>query len=122
MDSEGTLTIGDTWSTGYSVPTPDIDRGGTDDVLAPSGMQNSTHTTLSWTRLLVTGDSNDIAITDTSLTLMWGFGTTDGINLTDYDIHPEGDYGCTTVDFLTPCSESSVISEISFFTYKLCIL
>ncbi|KAH3743193.1 glucooligosaccharide oxidase [Pelomyxa schiedti] len=122
-DSDSTLTILDTWSTGYSVPALDTSRGGTDDLTLTSGWQNVTHTQLTWTRKFDTGDDNDFPLIDTPYTLMWAIGLADGISDTYYRIHPSesaGGYGCDTVNFFQcvnvqsePLSTSGSLSSSS---------
>ena len=117
VDTTNSLTIFDAWSSSYSVPSLDTSLGGVDNVLNPSGYQNSTHTVLRWTRLLNTGDSNDITITASSMTLMWGIGNADGTSTTSYLQHPNGGYGCATVTFIGCTTASTVSSTATASSY-----
>ncbi|KAH3743555.1 glucooligosaccharide oxidase, partial [Pelomyxa schiedti] len=116
VDSGGALTIMDAYSTGYTVPPLDTSMGGTSDITATSGTQNTTHTTLTWTRNLITGDSYDVDITDSILSVMWAVGTADGNSPTDYSMHgsqSSGGYGCTQINFLSDCTSISYSSPAS---------
>ena len=56
-------------------------------------------TTVKFTRLLNTGDSNDVAITDTNLFIMYAIGSSDGSASKVYTKHTS--VGVGVVNFLS---------------------
>ncbi len=60
--SGGTTTISDDHGDLKENHTPDVDLGGTDDILAAAASENSTGTILEFKRKLDTGDTYDFAI------------------------------------------------------------
>jgi len=87
-DTSGTVSMFDTWSTANAIPALDIDIGGTGDILAFNGHQAAGPVTyLHFQRLLNTGDTHDIPVTNTNMFLIWAYATSDGTSGTSYPIH-----------------------------------
>jgi hypothetical protein len=60
----------------------DTSLGGTSDLTLINGTEASGQTTISFSRLLVTGDSKDTALGSSSVYLIWAYGTADGSGTT----------------------------------------
>eukprot|EP01105_Mastigella_eilhardi_P018833 TRINITY_DN4392_c0_g1_i2.p1 TRINITY_DN4392_c0_g1~~TRINITY_DN4392_c0_g1_i2.p1 ORF type:complete len:1205 (-),score=276.71 TRINITY_DN4392_c0_g1_i2:2925-6539(-) len=108
-DSSKRVTALDTWSTGKDTPDPDESRGGSNDLINPTGSQNSTHTVLRFSRKLATNDNNDWEITNSEITLMWAIASRDGSSATHYPEHNA--YGCTQVNMLGGCAAPTSASH-----------
>jgi hypothetical protein len=59
VESNGALTIRDDYGTGLIGHAPDVDRGGTSDVLAAAGRESEEGTTVEFTLALDSGDAMD---------------------------------------------------------------
>lgn len=51
------------------------------------GYENASHTVISFTRLLDTGDTNDYVLDNSNLYLLWAWADQDGISTSDYETH-----------------------------------
>jgi len=75
-DDGWSFYFGDRHGTGYNEPPLDESQDYTLNLV----VQNDTHTTLGFSRLLNTGDAvNDFEIKDEETTIIWAFGSTDSI-------------------------------------------
>ena len=83
VDGNGSVIIIDAISlvpTGSNHPA-DTDRSGTDDIIESDGSENATHTTVEFSRLLSTGDSNDNDIPiNGELDIIWAYGSSDSFS------------------------------------------
>lgn len=59
VQSDGSVSVGDYWSTTEKIPDKDKDVGGFDDLFGVSGYQLNGTTSVAWSRKLVTGDKYD---------------------------------------------------------------
>jgi hypothetical protein len=76
VDGSGRLTAIDEWSSSESQPTADARQ----DLTDLRGQQSATTTTVAFSRLLVTGDSNDVPITAGSMWVQYAYHTrNDGV-------------------------------------------
>jgi hypothetical protein len=84
------VTIHDMFSTGNFGPhKPDIEMGGTYDILEFNGNESGGFTVLEFSRKLVTGDKYDIDVALGINKIIWAFGTSDNPN----DKHAGRGYG-----------------------------
>ena len=79
------VRITDRWASGHSLPVLDTALGGTDDIADPSISEVDGKVRLSFTRKLVTGDSNDknILLPETN-NFIFAFSTSPGISYHGY--------------------------------------
>ena len=75
---DGDTQVLDQYSTGTFGPHPeDTELGGTDDILIFSGAEEDGATTIEFKRLLITGDTYDIDITEGTNKIIWGYSSSD---------------------------------------------
>ncbi len=73
---DGKLTISDQYSTGQFGPhAPDIEQGGTDDILASGGKSDGVFTTIEFKRKLDTGDRFDKPLRQGTNKIIWAYGS-----------------------------------------------
>ena len=116
VDASNVLTLLDTHSTGQSIPTVDT----TNNILQSSGSQVIPHilyslfmyllqvnsvTTFSFVRHLNTGDSNDLAVGNSTLYVLYAMGTSDGDANKNYAQHSSR--GSGQVNFMSGNSTSN---------------
>ncbi|MHA1967734.1 MAG: DOMON domain-containing protein [Candidatus Hodarchaeales archaeon] len=82
VTSASMVEIRDCYSTGtYGPHPPDIELGGTDDIIAFNGTENSETTIIEFSRLLEPDDEYDNNIPKTgSYKIIWSFGNSDDFN------------------------------------------
>lgn len=77
---DGVTTISDLFSTGDFGPhSPDIQLGGTDDILDFNGNEENGTTTIEFKRALITGDEFDVALSKGPQKIIWSYGSEDNI-------------------------------------------
>eukprot|EP00727_Mastigamoeba_balamuthi_P011174 m51a1_g668 hypothetical protein (1481) ;mRNA; r:246843-252444 len=106
-DNTGKVYAIDSFCTGRVIPRQDIEFGGVDNLENVSGSQNSTHTVITFRRLLDTGDKYDKPIVDSDTHILWAFFKSDGTDITYYDVHGPFagiDFGDQVVNLLAPSS------------------
>ncbi len=83
VESNGTVVIFDVYATGnYGPHPPDVDQGGTFDILSYDGLEGSGKTTIEFSRKLNTGDTYDKIIpTSGTFNIIWATGTADNFGL-----------------------------------------
>ncbi len=73
---DGKLAISDQYSTGQFGPhKPDVEQGGTDDILASGGQSEGGFTTIEFKRKLDTGDRFDKALGKGTHKIIWAYGS-----------------------------------------------
>jgi hypothetical protein len=78
---DGEVTVLDLYSTGPFGPhPPDIEQGGTDDILEYGGIQNDDYTVIEFKRALVTDDRFDHELSSGKNQIIWAFGSRDDLN------------------------------------------
>jgi hypothetical protein len=99
----GTVGILDCYSTGkYGPHPPDTDLGGTYDVLAYNGSEDSGNTIIEFSRKLITGDQYDNEISTTGkVTIIWAVGPSDNY----LDKHSSKGSGTMTMSIDTTTNE-----------------
>ena len=77
--SGGEVTVLDEYSTGdYGPHKPDLELGGTDDIIAFAGSESGDTTVIEFERLMDTGDAYDIALeAGVQTTVIWAYGSND---------------------------------------------
>jgi len=76
----GITFISDEFSTGdYGPHSPDIELGGTDNIIEFGGKEEDGFTIIEFKRALDTGDQYDNAIAEGSTTIIWAYGSDDDI-------------------------------------------
>ncbi len=77
--SGGEVTVLDEYSTGdYGPHKPDLELGGTDDIIAFAGSESGDTTVIEFERLMDTGDTYDIALeAGVQTTVIWAYGSND---------------------------------------------
>ncbi|GEM_PF-553814 len=79
---DGNVTIYDMFSTGNFGPhKPDVELGGTNDIIDFGGSESGGFTILEFSRKLVTGDNFDIDITLGINKIIWAIGSTDNTEI-----------------------------------------
>ena len=107
--SSHTVIHQDGWGVGDSVPISDTARGGTDDLTAVTGSLSTpqaagapTETTISFTRKLNTGDSNDVPFTNAEVITLWAYSTAPaGTNPAEYPSHTPANAGTLKVNWFS---------------------
>ena len=82
-DNTGQLTLLDTHSSGQTQPAVDT----VNNILKSTGSQAGSATTFSFVRALNTGDSNDLAIGNATIYVLYAMGTSDGDANNNYAQH-----------------------------------
>lgn len=78
---DGKVTVFDLFSTGDFGPhPPDIEQGGTDDVLEFGGTETEEFTTIEFKRALVTGDEFDNELSPGTNQIIWAYGSSDSLS------------------------------------------
>jgi len=78
---DGELTIVDSFSTGDFGPhPPDIELGGTNNILESTGIEEDGFTTIEFKRLLDTGDQYDIHFSKGVNKIIWAYGSRDSLS------------------------------------------
>lgn len=73
---DGKLTISDQYSAGQFGPhLPDVDQGGSDDILASAGKSEGGFTTIEFKRKLDTGDRFDKVLGKGTHKIIWAYGS-----------------------------------------------
>ncbi|MFA5078762.1 MAG: DOMON domain-containing protein [Dehalococcoidia bacterium] len=73
---DGALSIADQYSTGQFGPhKPDVEQGGTDDILASGGKSDGGFTTIEFKRKLDTGDRFDKVLGKGTHKVIWAYGS-----------------------------------------------
>jgi hypothetical protein len=83
VETNGTVVIFDTFSTGSTGPhPPDTDLGGSYDILSYNGSEDATSTTIEFSRLLSTGDQDydKVIPSDGDIDIIWAYGTSDSFS------------------------------------------
>ncbi len=95
VDNDGVVHIEDAYSVGPTGPhPPDIEEGGSYDILSYGGSEEGGITIIEFTRKLSTGDSKDKDIPrEGSLDIIWSNGPTDDF----YQIHDRSQVGAGTI-------------------------
>jgi hypothetical protein len=71
------VTISDHFSVGTSGPhQPDMELGGTQDIIQAGGKEEQGYTVIEFQRLLTTGDAWDVEVTPGAV-IIWAYGATD---------------------------------------------
>jgi len=87
---DGEVTVLDLYSTGDFGPhPPDIEQGGTDDIIEYGGTEADGYTTIEFKRALATGDQYDHDVSSGKNQIIWAFGARDNLNLK----HSQRGYG-----------------------------
>eukprot|EP01087_Luapelamoeba_hula_P016255 TRINITY_DN4998_c0_g1_i1.p1 TRINITY_DN4998_c0_g1~~TRINITY_DN4998_c0_g1_i1.p1 ORF type:complete len:806 (+),score=48.88 TRINITY_DN4998_c0_g1_i1:147-2564(+) len=105
INSDGTPVVSDRWATGESQPGKDSEQ----NVIINADESSYTNgvTTLSYTRLLNTGDSKDTAIKTTNMYLLWAIGSSKGtLSGNDYDFDQHASRGAANINFYTGFSSA----------------
>ncbi|NQU96327.1 MAG: hypothetical protein HQ548_01615 [Chloroflexi bacterium] len=76
--AEGAAAVSDEFSTGEFGPhQPDVELGGTADILLHGGVETDGFTTVEFKRALDTGDSRDAALAPGANPILWAYGPGD---------------------------------------------
>ena len=76
--SNNVVYLLDTWAVGQNQPLLDTQRGGKDDTVLISAVETNGKTVIIFSRKLKTGDSNDLAITNDYMNVLWATSESDG--------------------------------------------
>ncbi len=78
---DGEAAVLDLYSTGDFGPhPPDIEQGGTDDIVEYGGTEADGYTTIEFKRALVTGDRFDHELSSGKNQIIWAFGPSDDLS------------------------------------------
>eukprot|EP00026_Physarum_polycephalum_P003901 Phypoly_transcript_03918.p1 GENE.Phypoly_transcript_03918~~Phypoly_transcript_03918.p1 ORF type:complete len:670 (+),score=101.12 Phypoly_transcript_03918:219-2228(+) len=119
----GTGSVIDLWSTSRNTPTFDQKQ----DAKFVSGAQNTTSTTITFTRLLNTGDAKqDLPILNTEMHLIWAIGSGPVSTQSSFAVHTNR--GAAQVNFFTGKAQSinhdklkNAHSGLAFFAWGMLI-
>lgn len=103
VDADGNVHVVDAYSTGAFGPhPPDVELGGTNDILNYGGSENDGRTIIEFERKLVTGDEYDNVIPmEGKLNIIWAMGGSDSFD----DVHDRISRGTGSIQMETGESE-----------------
>ena len=79
---DDSVEVQDLYSTGDFGPhTPDLELGGTDDILSSGGREEGGFTTIEFKRSLTTTDTYDISIQKGVNRIIWAYGSSDSLTV-----------------------------------------
>jgi len=109
----GSVTMTDRNSKAFAMPLPDTAQGGEDNVLNVKVNKNNGLTSITFTRLLDTGDSLDTVILPGTISVLWAYGSNNSVdyNLGTFTKHVQK--GSVEIDFFSGCVYSSF--QLSLF-------
>ncbi len=111
VESNGTVVIKDAYSlvaTGSNHPE-DTDLGGTNDILSYAGLENTTSTTIEFTRLLATGDQYDSDIPlSGEIDIIWAYGVSDS-----FSEYHGGTRGSSSMTISTPQESTTMTVSVT---------
>jgi hypothetical protein len=122
-DDAGRTEVVDAYGVGPFGPhPPDLQLGGTSDILAFAGTQSGGVTTIEFSRKRITGDEFDKELfSDGALRILWAFGSQDN----NVEIHGKRGYGKITEsqgDIFIPVTSRLLLTHISVMTLSFVLM